>query len=115
MSGTDWQSCKTILLKSNELTKGYKNGLCNGYAGRNSVLAEVIMSTTMAHAGGNAIPQARTRPAYQAYQILHAGFVAAPALAGLDKFFHLLTNWDQYLAPWVAHASPIGGHQLMLG
>jgi hypothetical protein len=28
-----------------------------------------------------------------------------PALAGLDKFFHLLGNWDQYLAPVVAPAT----------
>lgn len=53
-------------------------------------------------------------PAYQAYQILHAGFMAAPTLAGLDKFFHLLTNWDMYLAPRIAALSPIGGHNLML-
>ena len=53
-------------------------------------------------------------PAYQAYQILHVGFVAAPVLAGLDKFLHVLTNWDAYLAPAIARLSPIGGHGLML-
>lgn len=41
-------------------------------------------------------------PAYQAYRILHLGFVVAPIVAGLDKFFHLLTDWHQYLAPVVA-------------
>ena len=56
----------------------------------------------------------KTRPAYQAYQILHLAFVVAPILAGLDKFFHLLTNWDMYLAPAIARMSPIGGHGLML-
>lgn len=54
-------------------------------------------------------------PAYQAYQILHVAFVAAPALAGLDKFFHALVNWDMYLAPVIANASPIGAHRLMQG
>jgi hypothetical protein len=72
------------------------------------------MSTTMAHAGGNTVADEHSRPAYQAYQILHLGFTAAPVLAGLDKFFHLLANWDQYLAPWVSNLSPIGGHKLML-
>ncbi len=72
------------------------------------------MSTTMAHAGGNTIAVERSRPAYQAYQILHLGFTAAPVLAGLDKFLHLLANWDQYLAPWIVNLSPIGGHNLML-
>jgi hypothetical protein len=56
----------------------------------------------------------RTVPAYQAYQILHVGFVVAPILAGLDKFLHLLTNWDMYLAPAIARLSPIGGHGFML-
>jgi hypothetical protein len=46
-------------------------------------------------------------PAYQAYRILHFGFVVAPILAGLDKFFHLLVNWDQYLPGVVANVSPI--------
>jgi hypothetical protein len=51
---------------------------------------------------------------YQAYQILHWGFVAAPTLAGIDKFFHLLTNWDMYLAPAVERALPFSGHTFML-
>ena len=53
-------------------------------------------------------------PAYQAFRILHLGFVVAPILAGLDKFFHLLVNWDQYVPPLVARFSPIGAHNLML-
>ena len=53
-------------------------------------------------------------PAYQAFRLLHIGFVAAPILAGMDKFFHLLVNWDQYLPASVARLSPIGGHNLML-
>jgi hypothetical protein len=51
---------------------------------------------------------------YQAYQLLHVAFVVAPIVAGLDKFFHLLTNWDMYLAPWIVALSPISGHNLML-
>jgi hypothetical protein len=55
-----------------------------------------------------------SRPAYQAYQVLHFAFTVAPILAGIDKFFHLLADWDMYLAPWIARLSPIGGHGLML-
>lgn len=53
-------------------------------------------------------------PERQAYQLLHWGFVAAPVIAGLDKFAHLLTNWDAYLAP--AFARVLGGaaHGFML-
>jgi len=53
-------------------------------------------------------------PAYQAYRILHFAFVVAPIVAGLDKFFHLLVNWDQYLPGVVANVSPIAPHTLML-
>lgn len=37
-------------------------------------------------------------PSFQAYQILRFAFTVAPILAGLDKFFNFLTNWEQYLA-----------------
>lgn len=72
------------------------------------------MSTTTANPGHPAIAAEHSRPAYQAYQILHFAFTVAPILAGIDKFFHLLTNWDNYLAPWIANLSPIGVHNLML-
>ena len=52
-------------------------------------------------------------PIRQAYHLLHFVFVIAPLLAGIDKFLHLLVNWDQYLAPWIARLSPIGAHGLM--
>jgi len=51
---------------------------------------------------------------YQAYQILHFGFTVAPIIAGLDKFLHLLTNWDQYLAPSVNNMLGGHGHEFML-
>src|SRR5207253_10661780 len=53
-------------------------------------------------------------PAKQAYHVLHVAFILAPLIAGLDKFFHLLVNWDMYLAPWIARLSPIDGHTFML-
>jgi hypothetical protein len=55
-----------------------------------------------------------TRPAYQAYQILYLGFIAAPFLAGFDKFTHVLTNWEKYLAPVVAGMLPVSAHTFML-
>jgi len=53
-------------------------------------------------------------PSYQAYQILHWGFVALPIIAGLDKYAHVLVNWDQYLAPWINHLFGGHGHEFML-
>jgi hypothetical protein len=54
------------------------------------------------------------RPAYQAYLILYAGFIALPILAGLDKFFHVLVDWDRYLAPLVAQILHVSAHPFML-
>ena len=31
----------------------------------------------------------KTRPAYQAYQLLYLGFIVAPLVAGLDRFANL--------------------------
>lgn len=53
-------------------------------------------------------------PARQAYEVLHWGFVAAPAIAGLDKFSDLLTNWDKYLAAPFARMSPMSVHGTMM-
>ena len=53
-------------------------------------------------------------PAYEAYQILRTGFIVAPIVAGLDKFFNLLVNWDQYLPPFVNKMVGGYGHELML-
>ena len=51
---------------------------------------------------------------YQAYQLLRLGFIVAPIVAGLDKFFHLLVDWDQYLPPFVNRLTGGHGHELML-
>jgi hypothetical protein len=70
-------------------------------------------------AGSPATPASRTsslaaQPAYQAFVILHVGFALLPVIAGVDKFFHLLVNWDQYLAPIVTQYLPVTGHTFML-
>jgi hypothetical protein len=72
----------------------------------------LIMNTTtdQSHVAG----VAPGSPAYQAFWILRFGFTVAPILAGLDKFFHLMVNWDQYLPEVVARVSPIQPHGLML-
>ena len=36
-----------------------------------------------------------------------------PILAGLDKFMHLLTDWNQYLAPIVTNVIPISPGSFM--
>lgn len=58
--------------------------------------------------------RAPQRAERQAYQLLHVGFVVAPVIAGLDKFTHLLTDWDAYLAPPVARLLGGAAHPFML-
>ena len=54
------------------------------------------------------------RPAYQSYLMLLIGFTILPIVAGLDKFFHLLVDWDRYLAPQVTQLLPVADHTFML-
>ncbi len=42
-----------------------------------------------------------------AYWALRVGLGAAAFLAGLDKFFNLLTNWSHYLSPAMASMLPV--------
>jgi uncharacterized membrane protein YphA (DoxX/SURF4 family) len=75
--------------------------------------------TSHVHRPSRAVSEAAIRPvphspSLQAFWILRIGFTVAPILAGLDKFFHLLTNWDQYLAPVVDRMLGGYGHEFML-
>lgn len=51
---------------------------------------------------------------YEAYRILHLAFIVAPIVAGLDKFFNLLVNWEQYLPPFANRMLGGHGHEFML-
>ncbi len=42
-----------------------------------------------------------------AWWALRLGLGAVAFLAGLDKYFNLLTDWSMYLAPWAAGLLPI--------
>jgi len=53
-------------------------------------------------------------PAYQAFWMLRIGFVVAPILFGLDKFFDWLVDWERYLAPEINDLVPGNAHQAML-
>ena len=48
-----------------------------------------------------------------AFWALRIGFGAAAFLAGLDKFFNLLVNWPQYIAPIATQMSPLSPSALM--
>jgi uncharacterized membrane protein YphA (DoxX/SURF4 family) len=52
-------------------------------------------------------------PAYQGYLLLRTGFVVAPILFGLDKFFNFMVAWPTYLAPWIDGLMPGTAQQFM--
>lgn len=50
-----------------------------------------------------------------AYWVLKTGFVAAPVLAGLDKFFNYMTDWTDYLAPVIPEMLNVSPETFMSG
>ena len=52
-------------------------------------------------------------PAFQAFWLLRIGFIVAPILFGLDKFAHVLVDWDIYLAPEFTDLFNAEAHTLM--
>jgi uncharacterized membrane protein len=78
------------------------------------------MTHDTARARLNHVPADLTRadrikldPTFQAFWMLRIGFTAAPILFGLDKYFHVLTNWDRYFAPRLDRFVPGTAHQAM--
>jgi hypothetical protein len=59
-------------------------------------------------------PGVVNRNAEQAFQLLRLGFTVAPILAGLDKFFDVLVDWDKYLSPMANNVLGGHGHQFMM-
>jgi uncharacterized membrane protein YphA (DoxX/SURF4 family) len=68
----------------------------------------------MTGAGYAGTSRARFRdPAYQAFWLLRIGLTVAPMLFGLDKFAHVLVDWDVYLAPELSDLFNAQAHTLM--
>ncbi|HSN88842.1 MAG TPA: DoxX family membrane protein, partial [Thermoanaerobaculia bacterium] len=47
------------------------------------------------------------------YRPLWLTYGLVPLLAGLDKFFNLLTDWPKYLSPWMANLLPVPAETFM--
>lgn len=62
---------------------------------------------------GTRTDRVREDPAYQAFWLLRIGFTVAPIVFGADKFANILVNWENYLAPWIRHASPLSATHTM--
>ncbi len=71
----------------------------------------------MTHTTNGTDPATSTAPnagADQAFFLLRTVFTVAPIAFGLDKFFGLLTDWEDYLAPWINDLVPGTAHDAML-
>ncbi|HEX6325833.1 MAG TPA: hypothetical protein VFZ72_04625 [Jiangellaceae bacterium] len=60
------------------------------------------------------LPTRTNDGAHQAFLLLRTIFTVAPILFGLDKFFNVLVEWEQYLAPWIDDIVPGDAGQAML-
>jgi len=49
----------------------------------------------------------------RAFRLLRTVFTIAPIAFGLDKFFNVMTEWSQYLAPWINDIVPGNADQAM--
>jgi uncharacterized membrane protein YphA (DoxX/SURF4 family) len=54
-----------------------------------------------------------TKPLNSAWWVLRIGLGVVPFLAGLDKFFNLLTDWGMYLNPTAEALLPVSGAVFM--
>ena len=68
-----------------------------------------------------AIPEPVTAPAslpagvVQSFWTMRALYTVAPILFGLDKFFNLMTKWEDYLAPLIPQTLHISASTFMRG
>jgi hypothetical protein len=70
-------------------------------------------SSAATDASLSAAERLKVDPTFQAFWLLRIGFTVAPIAFGVDKFFHVLTNWDRYFAPRLDRVVPGTAHQAM--
>ena len=46
--------------------------------------------------------------------LLKLTFGIVPIVAGVDKFTNLLTNWEQYINPYIGNMLPFSAHTFMM-
>jgi uncharacterized membrane protein YphA (DoxX/SURF4 family) len=70
--------------------------------------------SSSSNGGGVADGRADWRdPRYQAYALMRFAFIVAPIAFGLDKFWNVMVDWPQYLAPWINDIAPGSGQDFM--
>jgi uncharacterized membrane protein YphA (DoxX/SURF4 family) len=71
------------------------------------------MATTRLSTEGRSAWAVAAAPSEQAFLLLRTVFAIAPIAFGLDKFANVLTDWPDYLAPWINDIVPGSGQQAM--
>src|SRR4029079_13729844 len=69
---------------------------------------DVTANYAARHAHGTTMSRTET-----VISILRWTYGLVPIVAGADKFMHLLTDWDKYLAPAIANILPMDTHNFM--
>jgi uncharacterized membrane protein YphA (DoxX/SURF4 family) len=69
---------------------------------------DVTANYTGSHSGSRIISQSE-----KVATLLKWTYGLVPIVAGADKFMHLLTDWDKYLAPAIANMLPMQPHAFM--
>jgi hypothetical protein len=69
---------------------------------------DVTANYTGSHSGSRIISQSE-----KVATLLKWTYGLVPIVAGADKFMHLLTDWDKYLAPAIANILPMSAHAFM--
>jgi hypothetical protein len=64
-------------------------------------------------AAPTAVASSQADAGRQAYMLLRLAFTVAPIAFGLDKFFNIMVDWTQYLAPWIDDILPGDAHDAM--
>src|SRR5690348_7996720 len=70
------------------------------------------MDLTANYAGSHAHSGTMTQTE-RVITLLRWTYGLVPIIAGADKFMHLLTDWDKYLAPAIANILPMQPHSFM--
>ena len=76
------------------------------------IVKPFIMDITANYSGSHTHAGAMSQT-QKVIMLLRWTYGLVPIVAGADKFLHLLTDWDKYLAPAIANILPMTTHSFM--
>jgi uncharacterized membrane protein YphA (DoxX/SURF4 family) len=76
------------------------------------IIKRTVMDITANYSGSHAHSRVRSHTE-GVITLLRWTYGLVPIIAGADKFMHILTDWDKYLAPAIANILPMSAHSFM--